>query len=275
MALHIYRVGRSVPIRSRNPNKSRVKIQLLTRIGCFGPVWPPLDRSDRADLGTGLPGGITSSSGLQIERSIYAFRSSRWDLRNGVVQLTIWQTFPDRSDRFVQDVWPVCPDHPENLNRANFGCQHMPPCFLVTLAYRETFLQAKAILKQWEALVHQYCLAFKGDIVYWSCHLILLNILTSIIDLMMTRLLLNPSCLHSPDLSMYLGLCKYPTISSLTTTIAEVAVPPVRLVSMMARPVCPGCAPQCCKTSVFEKNISCTWWPDAHYCRVSIQHLHV
>ena len=35
----IYRVWRFVSIRSRNSNKSRVKIQLLTRIGCFGPVW--------------------------------------------------------------------------------------------------------------------------------------------------------------------------------------------------------------------------------------------
>ena len=40
VALHIYRVGRSVPIKSRNPIKSRVKIQLLTRTGRFGPVWP-------------------------------------------------------------------------------------------------------------------------------------------------------------------------------------------------------------------------------------------
>ena len=48
MALHIYRVGRSVPVRSRNPIKSRVKIQLLTRIGRFVPV----------RQGAGLPGGI-------------------------------------------------------------------------------------------------------------------------------------------------------------------------------------------------------------------------
>jgi len=31
----------------------------------------------------------------------------------------------------------------------------MHHCFLVKLAYQETFLQAKTILKQWEALVHQ------------------------------------------------------------------------------------------------------------------------
>ena len=104
MTLHIYRVGRSEPIRSWNPNKSRIKIQLLTRIGRFGPVWPPLDQSDRSDRGAGRPGGITSSSGLQIGRSIYAFQLSRQNLCNGTVQLMIWQTFPDRSDRSVQIV---------------------------------------------------------------------------------------------------------------------------------------------------------------------------
>ena len=40
VALHIYRVGRSVPVRSQNPIKSCVKIQLLTRTGRSGPVWP-------------------------------------------------------------------------------------------------------------------------------------------------------------------------------------------------------------------------------------------
>ena len=106
VALHIYRVGRSIPVRSRNPYKSRVKIQLLTRIGLFGPVWrvsksvwPPLNRSDR---GAGLPGGVTSPSGLQIGHPIYTFRSSWWDLRNGVVQLIIWQLCLDRSDWFAQ-----------------------------------------------------------------------------------------------------------------------------------------------------------------------------
>ena len=39
VTLHIYMVGWSVPFRSQNPNKSRVKIQ-LTRIGHSGPVWP-------------------------------------------------------------------------------------------------------------------------------------------------------------------------------------------------------------------------------------------
>ena len=40
VTLRIYRVAWSVPFRSRNLNKSRVKIWLLTRIGRFGPVWP-------------------------------------------------------------------------------------------------------------------------------------------------------------------------------------------------------------------------------------------
>jgi len=63
-----------------------------------------MDRSDRSDRGAGLPGGITPSSGLQIGRSIYAFRSSRRDLRNGVVHLAICQTYLDRSDRFRREV---------------------------------------------------------------------------------------------------------------------------------------------------------------------------
>ena len=150
VALHIYRLGRSLPVRSRNPIKSRVKIQLLTRTGRFGPVsgpvwplWTGLTALDRSDRGAGLLGRIISSSGFQIGRSIYAFRSSWWDLRNGEVQLIIWQSCPDRSDRFVWQVRPVRPDCQQILSYANFECQHMPPCFLVKLAYQETFFQSQ------------------------------------------------------------------------------------------------------------------------------------
>ena len=129
ITLYIFRMGRYVPIRSQNPYKPRIKIQLLIRIGLFQPVWPvllpvwpPLNRSQ----GAGLPGDIISSSGLQIGRSIYAFWSSRRDLRSGTVQFAIWQTCLDRSDRFRREVWPVSPDCPENLNCANFGCRQMP-----------------------------------------------------------------------------------------------------------------------------------------------------
>ena len=127
VALHMYRVGRSVSNRSRIPYICRVKIELLSRIGQFQlvwpvhkPVWPPMNRSNRSDRGACLPEGIIFSSGLQIGRSMYAFQSSRWDLRNGVVQLVIWQSLPDW---FTWPVWPVCSDCPTNLNRANFGCQ--------------------------------------------------------------------------------------------------------------------------------------------------------
>ena len=163
VALHIYRVGRSVPVRSQKPIKSRVKIQLLTRIGCFG---------HRSDRGAGLPGGITPSSGLRIGRSIYAFRSSRRDLRNGVVQFVIWQTCLDRSELFKEEVWPVYPDCPENLHRTNFECQHMPSYFLVKLAYQEIYLQAQNALEQREAPTHQSCLALKDDIIYRPCQLV-------------------------------------------------------------------------------------------------------
>ena len=39
-------------------------------------------------------------------------------------------TAPDRSDRLARPVRPV---------DANFGCQHMPPCFLVKLACQKKF----------------------------------------------------------------------------------------------------------------------------------------
>ena len=145
MALHIYRVGWSVPIRSRNPYKSRVKIQLLTQIGLFGivwpvsrPVWPPLDRSNRSDRGAGLPEGITSSSEVQIVCSIYAFHSSRRDLPNGEVKFIIWQTCLDRSNWFTRQVSSVCPDYSANLMCANFGCQHQDAA-LVPLQWWEAY----------------------------------------------------------------------------------------------------------------------------------------
>ena len=73
------------------------------------------------------PSEVPSWIGLIVrKRSIYAFRSSQRDLHNGAVQFVIWQTCLDRSDRFKGEVWPVCPDYPENLHRANFECQHMP-----------------------------------------------------------------------------------------------------------------------------------------------------
>ena len=126
-------------------------------------LWTGLTALDRSDRGAGLPGGITPTSGLRIRHSIYAFRSSRRDLRNGVVHLAIWQTYLDRSDRFIREVWPVCPNCPENLNRANFGCQHMPPCFLVKFAYQETSLLAKIIEDRWLILVHHLCFYSKTN----------------------------------------------------------------------------------------------------------------
>ena len=139
VTLHIYRVGRSVSNRSRI---SHVKIQFLSRIGLCRPVWPHLDRSDQSHRGASLPRGITCSSRLQIGHSIYAFRSSRQDLHNGAVQLVIWKSLSDWSDQFTWPVWPVCPDCPANLNCSNFGCQHMPPYFLVKLAYQGTSFKA-------------------------------------------------------------------------------------------------------------------------------------
>ena len=77
---------------------------------------------------TGLPGGITSSSGVQIGCSIYAFRLSRRDLRNGDVQLTIWQSCLDRSDRFTRPVWPVRPIYPANFDLCQFWSSTQTTC---------------------------------------------------------------------------------------------------------------------------------------------------
>jgi len=127
ITLHIYRVGWSVPFRSRNPNKSCVKIQLLTRIGHFGQSdWSP----NRSDRGADLSEGITSSPGLQIGHSTYVFRLSRWDLCNGAVQLAFWQPYPDQSDRFIQPAWPVHPDCPANLGICQFWVSTYVPLFL-------------------------------------------------------------------------------------------------------------------------------------------------
>ena len=79
LTLYIYRVGGLYPLgvetlRNTTPNSD----------------WS-LDWSDRPEpvWGAGLPGDITSSSGVQIGCSIYAFQSSQRGLRNGEVQLTI------------------------------------------------------------------------------------------------------------------------------------------------------------------------------------------
>jgi len=141
VALRIYWVGRSVPIRSYNPNKFRVKIQLLTRIVCFGPVWPvrPGCRSsERHNFLIWTPNWT-----FHICISIVSTRSTQWC---------------SPIDNLTNLSWQVSPDCPENLNRANFGCQHMPPCFLIKLACQETSLKAQTALKQCEAPTHQSCL---------------------------------------------------------------------------------------------------------------------
>ena len=60
---------------------------LTPKIGTIKGFWTIW--TDRSDRGAGLLGDITPSFGLQIEHSIYAFRSSQRDLRNGAVQFAI------------------------------------------------------------------------------------------------------------------------------------------------------------------------------------------
>ena len=188
MALHIYRVGRSVPVRSRNPIKSHVKIQLLTRTGRFGPVWPvwPGCRSS---------GGInfliqTPNWTFYICISIVSTRSTQWYSPISILTM------------LARSVWPVRPDCPANSVFANFGCQHMPPYFLVKFAYQETSLKAQLHWNN-ENHLRQSCLAFKGDIEYRLYHLILLNIFTSVL-----LHAINASCVSEPSLSTYYLSCE-------------------------------------------------------------------
>ena len=106
VALHIYRMGRSVPIRSRNPNKSRVKIQLLTRIRHFGlvwlvsePVWPPWT-------------GLTGQTGVQIFWYNFLIRTPNWTFHICIsivpTRSTQWCSPIDDLTNFSWPVWPVC-----------------------------------------------------------------------------------------------------------------------------------------------------------------------
>jgi len=54
---------------------------------------------------------------------------------------------------------------------ANFGCQHMPSCFLIKLAYQETLLKAKTALKYWEAFMHQSHLISIDEEIRSTTHL--------------------------------------------------------------------------------------------------------
>ena len=163
VALHKYRVGRSCPCRSRRLHQIPCQNTCSTRIrpAGTGQTATPY-RSDRSPRVQKLPGVITPSSGLQIGRSIYEFWSPRRARRNGEVQSAFWKHEPDRSDRFRQAVWPVCPDWQQNHLGANFGRQHMPPCFLVKLACQETLIWAKIVHEWWSMTAYWSCLAFRG-----------------------------------------------------------------------------------------------------------------
>ena len=66
------------------------------------------------------------------------------------------------STMLPRPVWPVywtgltgLPRLSNKLGICEFWMSTYAPCFLVKLAYQETFLQTKTALKQWEVLVHQ------------------------------------------------------------------------------------------------------------------------
>jgi len=122
VALQIYRVGKYVPYGSRNSCISCVKTQLLSRIRLFQPVLWPVWPTDLTEVQVFF-GGITSSSGIQIRHSVYAFRSydeiyamvkPNWQFDN--VTQTGRTGLYDLSDRLTQIVQ-------QTSIFANFGCQ--------------------------------------------------------------------------------------------------------------------------------------------------------
>ena len=95
VALYIYRVGRSCP--ARNPFTTRNSLGLLNSTRTRGPPVRPVRPTGQT--GVAVAG---SATGRPTGQTVEGHRSDRWRQ-------------PDR----------LC---------ANFGCEHMPPCFLVKLA---------------------------------------------------------------------------------------------------------------------------------------------
>jgi hypothetical protein len=94
VALYIYRVGRSCP--ARNPSTTRNSQELLNSARSRGPPVRPVRPTSQT--GVAVAGSATRRpTGQTVEEH--------------------------RSDRWCQ------PDRP----CAKFGCEHMPPCFLVKL----------------------------------------------------------------------------------------------------------------------------------------------
>jgi hypothetical protein len=108
MALHKYWVGRSCPHRSRNLYKSRIKIQLLTRIWLRAPVRPsgPTGQTGQAQ-GWFLPGPQLPHPDSQRDvrhmhfdrlDEIYAMVKSNWHFVHfGLTGLTVVGQRSDRS----------------------------------------------------------------------------------------------------------------------------------------------------------------------------------
>ena len=100
VTLYIYRVGWSVPIRNQNPYKSRIKIQLLTRIGFFRPVW-----SVSGPVWPVRPG--CRSSG----RHNFLIRSPNWTFYICISIVSTrymqWWSPIDNLTKFSLPVWPV------------------------------------------------------------------------------------------------------------------------------------------------------------------------
>ena len=203
MALEIYRVGRSVPIIIRNPNKSHVKIQLLTRIGRFRPVWlvsGPVRPVRPGCRSSGRHNSLirTPNWTIYICILIVSTRSTQWCSPIGILTM------------LPRPVWPVyrtgltgLPRLSSKLGICQFWMSTYAPLFLGKTCVPRNISQRRKLHWNNEKHLCQSCLAFKGDIVYRPYHSILLNIFTSV--LLHAN---NASCVSEPSLSTYYLSCE-------------------------------------------------------------------
>jgi hypothetical protein len=126
VALYIYRMGRSCPAR-----KSFYK--------------PKSIRTPRFGLDTGAPVRHTGQTGVLDMQILYKPYLPHPDSDLDIPHMNL--DLLDETYLMVKSkLYFVVFDHTGltgQTRRANFGCEHMPPCFLVKLACQKTFTKIK------------------------------------------------------------------------------------------------------------------------------------
>ena len=188
---------RSVPVRSRNPIKFRVKIQILTQTGHFWPFWPVRPGCRSSGRYNSLV--RTSNWTFYICISIVSTRSTQW-----------WSPI-DNLTKLSWPVWPLCMTGligssklPANLVLCQFWMPTYAPLFLGKACVPRNISQSPKLHWNNEKHLRQSCLIFKGDIVYRPHQLILPNIFTSFL-----LHAINASCVSKPFLSIYYLGCEF------------------------------------------------------------------